>query len=160
MVTTVSNYSKKYHIQTLIAAVVAAIAATISAYISVAPWIMFIGWVAYFTKPGSLNNILVSAACICLGILIGILAAKGIGVLAPSLGVGAFAVVVFVVASVVITVRSISYINNIPAWFLGMITYFAAHPEPSVLSISSLILTVIFGVFAGYFAHKMQIKVA
>ncbi|MEP1553252.1 MAG: DUF1097 domain-containing protein [Paraglaciecola sp.] len=159
MATSAPNYSKKYHVQTLIAAVVAAIAATISAYLSVAPWIMFIGWVVYFTKSGSLSNTLTSTVCACLGILIGMAAANSIGVLAPSLGVVAFAVVVFVVASIVITLRGISVINNIPAWFLGMITYFAAHPEPSVLSILSLILTVVFGVFAGYFAHQMQIKV-
>lgn len=153
-----SIQTKKYHIDTLIAATVAAIAAATTAFFSVSPWIMFIGWVAYFTNPGSINSTIASTICVCLGVLLGIVAAMVTKSLIPQLGAAAFGIVVFVVAICIISLRKVKMIGNIPAWFLGMITYFAAHPEPSTGTIAPILAAIIFGAALGCFAHMLQIK--
>ena len=152
-------FSRQYNIATLIAAIVASIAATTSAYLSVPPWVMFIGWVAYFTHPGTLSNTFLSMLCVCLGILTGIIAAIGIGTLLPDIGAAAFAVVVFFVGIFVISLRGVPWVSNSAAWFLGLIMYFAAHVEPSIESLFPLFSMVIFGTISGYIAHQMQLKV-
>jgi hypothetical protein len=147
-----------YNKDTFIAALVASAAAMLTATFGIAPWVMFIGWVAFFTNPTTFSNASKSAFCVSLGIILGAVAYTSIGLLAAHIGVAALAIVVFIVATFVVTLRIVPMINNIVAWFLGLIAFFAMHTEASLSAILSLIVTVNLGVLAGYSALKLQQK--
>lgn len=145
-----------YHRDTLIASLIASVAAVTSATMGVAPWVMFVGWVASYTKPVTARQIAATACCCVLGLLLGCVAVIAVTRLFPSLGVASFAVVVMPVALLVVSLRSIPIVNNTLAWFLGLITTFAAHPDmtPSVLSGYALVLCL--GVCAGFCNVQLQ----
>jgi hypothetical protein len=141
---------------TAIAACVASAAAFGSLSLGLAPWAMFVGWVAYFTRPISARQGLANYLCLILGLLFGIAAVQFLGVLTPFLGQYAIAVVVFVVASVVVSLRAVPLLNNALACFLGLITFFAAHLEPSVASVLALAGVTGIGSFAAWTAQTLQ----
>lgn len=155
----VNNIFSAQHTKgTLIATVVASLTALICAYFGMTTWYMFIGWVAYFMRPTSFVNMLSTGLCVSLGIILAVLAASGIGLLMPTLGILSFSVIVFIVAVIVLTLRSLPIIGNPLAWFLGLITYFAAHIEPSLYNLAPMIATIYLGALAGFVTYKIQIK--
>jgi threonine/homoserine efflux transporter RhtA len=121
----VTAFNFKFVGLTLIAATIAAVAATMSAGIGWPVWAMFVGWVAYFTGGHSASGALRSYICVAIGIALGTVAAISVGTLLPSIDYFAFGVVVFFVAILVVSLRSAPLLNNIPAYFLGLITFFA-----------------------------------
>lgn len=141
---------------TLVAAGVAAIAAFGSLSLGLAPWAMFVGWVAYFTRPTSVRQGLANYLCLVLGLLFGVVAVLALGALTPILGRYAIAAVVFVVASVIVSLRAVPWVNNALAWFLGLIAFFAAHLEPSLASVAELASVGALGSFAGWGAQSLQ----
>jgi uncharacterized membrane protein YgaE (UPF0421/DUF939 family) len=152
--------SLRFTVLTLAAALTAAIAATTSASLGWPVWTMFMGWVAFFTRGHSGKDALYSYLCLAIGIAIGTGAALAVGALLPLIGPFAFGAVVFVVAVIVVSLRAAAPINNIPAYFLGLITFFAAHLEPGILAFSELAAVSGLGSFAGWTAHKLQAKIA
>ena len=52
------------------------------------------------------------------------------------MGPFALAIVVFVVAMIVVSMRAIWTLDNIPTCFLGLIAFFAAHLEPALEAIA------------------------
>src|SRR5687767_2339119 len=106
---------------------IAASAAFTSLHLGFAPWAMFIGWVAYFTRPVSGLQGLRTWFCLLGGILAGAASVLGLDTLAPVVGSLALPLIVFVVAMVVVSMRAVRSLDNILAWFLGMIAFFAAH---------------------------------
>jgi Protein of unknown function (DUF1097) len=82
---------------------------------------MFIGWVAYFTRGHSFKDGMVNLACVVLGIVFGVIAALAIAVLMPRVGSFSFAIVVFGIASIVVSLRAAPVLNNVLAYFLGLI---------------------------------------
>ncbi|MFT2091736.1 DUF1097 domain-containing protein [Paraglaciecola sp. 2405UD69-4] len=153
-----SILSLGYSKDTLIAAIVAALAAMLTVTFGVAPWVMFIGWIAFFTNPSSFSHGLKSALCVSLGVILGAVAHLCIGPLSSYIGSASLGLVVFVVAIIVITLRDVPVINNIVAWFLGLVTFFAIHVEASISVILQLVITVIFGTLAGFLASLLQQK--
>lgn len=151
-------FSWYYTRDTLIAAFFASLAAVICAFFQIPPWVMFIGWVAYFTKPSSLVSMLITAFCVVLGIILGIFASKSVGLLMPKFGVLSFAIVVFIVAMSVVTLRSMPIVGQPTAWFLGLICYFAIHVEPSFSTLIPIVLMVYLGASSGLLVHKIQNK--
>lgn len=155
----IKPFSLKYNIDTLIASVVAAIAATTSMVAGVSPWIMFIGWVAYFTAAKDIRGALSSIVCVVLGFALGVVASICLASLTPYLGMASLGVVVFIVAIFVLSVRCIPAIGNIASWFLGLITYFASHPELSISALLPIIGIIFFGALAGYAAFQLQQRI-
>lgn len=155
---TAKIFSLHYTQDTLIAAFFASLAAVVCALFQIPPWIMFIGWVAYFTKPSSFMNMLTTGFCVVLGIILGVFAAKSIGLLMPTFGVLSFAIVVFIVAMIVVTLRSVPIIGQPTSWFLGLISYFAAHVEPSLSTLIPIVSMMYLGATTGFIVHRIQIK--
>jgi len=154
-----NNILSAHHTKgTLIAAVVASLTALVCAYFGVAIWFMFIGWVAYFIRPTSFLNMLSTSLCVSLGIMLAVVAANSIEALMPTLGVISFAVIVFIVAVIVLTSRTLPIIGDPTSWFLGLITYFAAHLEPSFNNLAQMICTIFLGILAGFITYKIQTK--
>lgn len=144
----------------LIAAAVAAAAAFASVSFALPLWAMFVGWVAFFTRPPSLGNGATSLACIWLGVLFGMVAALLIGRLVPVMGNAAFPVVVFAVATVVVSLRAVPRANNVLSYFLGLITFFAAHEAPSLGIFVELAASSTLGAFAAWLSHQTQARLA
>ncbi|MBA8879411.1 DUF1097 domain-containing protein [Phyllobacterium myrsinacearum] len=143
----------------LAAAVTAAIAATAAASVGWPVWVMFMGWVAFFTRGVSAKDALFSYLCLVIGVAFGMSAALGVGTLLPLIGPLAFGPVVFVVAIIVLSLRAVPHLNNVPSYFLGLITFFAAHLEPGFLAFSELAAVSGLGSFAAWLAHTWQKKI-
>ncbi len=142
---------------TLAAAVTAAAAAFASATLSLPVWAMFIGWVAYFTRRPSVRDGLANLACLVLGLALGIGASSAIATLMPKFGVASVAIVVFVVAMIVLSLRVVPIANNILSYFLGIIGYFASsHQEPALSIFVELGAAFALGSFAGWIANTIQ----
>ena len=86
------------------------------------------------------------------------LAMLSIGALSEYIGLGAFSVVVFCVAIIVLSMRSFPWFGNIVAWFLGLITYFSSQPTPAGDTPLAILLINLFGLCAGYVARQIQQK--
>jgi hypothetical protein len=149
----------QFNFLTLVAALTAAIAATTAASIGWPVWAMFMGWVAFFTRGHSAKEALFSYLCLVVGIAFGVGAALAVGALMPLMGPLAFGPVVFVVAIVVVSLRSFPHLSNVPSYFLGLITFFAAHLEPGILAFSELAAVSGLGSFAAWLAHTVQSRI-
>ena len=151
--------SMRFTVLTLAAAVTAAIAATTSASLGWPVWAMFMGWVAFFTRGHSAKDAFYSYLCLAIGITFGVGAALAVAALMPLIGPLAFGPVVFLVAIIVVSLRAAAPINNVPAYFLGLITFFAAHLEPGLLAFSELAAVSGLCSFAARIAHQLQSKI-
>ena len=145
---------------TAIAAVVAATAAFASVSLNLAPWAMFVGWVAFFTRAPSAREGAASLAALLLGLAFGVAAILALGVLTPVMGKAAIAVVVFTVAMIVVSLRAAPVINNLLGYFLGLIAVFAAHLEPTLAALAELAGACTLGSAAGWASHAAQRKLA
>lgn len=145
---------------TAIAALTAAAAAATSLTAGLPVWSMFIGWVAFFTRSHSVRDGLINYASVLAGIVFGILAAMAIAALGPMLGQMALPAVVFVVAMAVVSLRAVPVLNNLLAYFLGLIAFFAAHLEPSLEAFTRLGGASAIGSTAAWVSLKMQQRVA
>jgi len=154
-----SIFSLRFTAITAAAALTAAIAATTSASLGWPVWAMFMGWVAFFTRGHSAREASFSYVCLAAGIAMGTVAVLSVGALMPLLGPLSFGVVVFFVAMIVVTLRVAAPFNNIPAYFLGLITFFAAHLEPSMLALVELLSVSGLGTFAAWLAHRVQSRI-
>lgn len=149
----------QFNVLTLTAAAIAAIAATTSASLGWPVWAMFMGWVAFFTSGHSARDALCSYLCLAIGIALGVGAALSVGMLMPLIGPLAFGPVVFVVAIIVVSLRAVPGINSVPAYFLGLITFFAAHIDPEALAVLELAAVSGLGSLAGWLAHHWQSRI-
>ncbi|MES2740982.1 MAG: DUF1097 domain-containing protein [Pseudomonadota bacterium] len=140
----------------LAAAATAAGAAACCLVFGVPVWAMFVGWVAFFTRGLTARDGAVNFACVAFGTGIGIAAAIAIGMLQPTLGKMALPAVVFVVATLVVSLRAAPMFNNILAYFLGLIAFFAAHMEPTLGTLIHLASASALGCFAGWVSMKLQ----
>lgn len=150
----------KFALLTLTAAVVASVAATASAGLGWPVWAMFVGWVAFFTGGHSAKAALTSYFCVAFGIGFGVFAAMAVGSLLPVIDFFAFGVVVFIVAIVVVSLRAAPLLNNVAAYFLGLIAFFASHLPPGVASFLELAVVAALGTLAAWIAHQLSGKVA
>ena len=151
--------SLQFNVLTLAAAVTAAIAATTAASIGWPVWAMFMGWVAFFTRGHTAKEALFSYLCLAIGIAFGAGAALGVAALIPLMGPLAFGPIVFGVAIIVVSLRAMPYLNNVSSYFLGLITFFAAHLEPGILAFSELAAVSGLGSFAAWLAHILQSRI-
>lgn len=141
---------------TLIAAIVAAAAAGVSDALALEVWIMFAGFIAWFTRPTSTRAGVHSLICLWLGILLAAVSHRATGALMPFAGSLALPLVVFAVASLVVGLRTTRVVDNMLGWFLGLVTFFAAEPEPALSSFANLGLATALGGFAGWACQALN----
>nr|WP_087576004.1 DUF1097 domain-containing protein [Sphingomonas sp. CDS-1] len=146
----------KFMLWTVIASVVAAFAAWVSAALTLEVWVMFAGFIAWFTRPTSLTNSLSAMLCLWFGLAIG--AASGVltGALISWLGQLALPLVVFLVALVIVGLRTNRIAGNMLAWFLGMVIWFAAEFDITSASFLHLAVATSIGGFAGYTCQALN----
>ena len=151
-----SILNTKFNALTLIAAIVASLAATASAGLGWPVWAMFIGWVAFFTGEHSFKGALLSYICVAIGIALGNAAGLAVGSLLPVIDYFAFGAVVFVIAIAVVSLRAAPTLNNIPAYFLGLIAFFAAHISPGVGAFLDLAAVSALGAISALTVNTLQ----
>lgn len=129
----------------IVTGAIAAIAVFGSFTFQLATWAMFIAWVSYYIfgkNPGAAALVLVQMV---LGFLIGILIQESTGALGGALGRAALPVAVFVFIGLLSYASKLKVLNNIAAYFLGMIIFFAAHPPLEASALFGLGLAVVLG---------------
>ncbi|MFK0274829.1 DUF1097 domain-containing protein [Ensifer sp. NPDC090286] len=145
-----------YLIFTVTAAFVAAMASGLSLVLAIAPWAMFMGWIAYFTRKPSPAEGLRTYVCVVIGLSLGAISTLAVALLAPMLGALALPAVVFVTGSVVIVTRGLPWLNNLLGYFIGLVTFFAAHLEPTLATLSELAGATGLGSLAGWVAQIIE----
>jgi hypothetical protein len=145
---------------TLIAAVVAAAAAGLSDALALEVWIMFAGFIAWFTRPTSTRAGIHALICLWLGILLAAVSHRATGALMPLAGPMALPLVVFAVAILVVGLRTTRIVDNMLGWFLGLVTFFAAEPNPALGSFANLGLATAIGGFAGWACQALNRRFA
>lgn len=150
----------KFILWTVIASVVAAFAAWLSAALNLEVWVMFAGFIAWFTRPTSLKNSMAAMLCLWLGIAIGAVSHIVTGALFPLLDHMALPVVVFLVAILIVGLRSHRILGNMLAWFLGMVTFFAAELDLATASFIHLAVATGIGGLAGYTCQTLNRRFA
>jgi hypothetical protein len=148
--------ARQFVIFTLVAAVIAALAAWGSAALALEVWVMFAGFIAWFTRPTSMREGVYSMVCLWLGIALAAVAHLATQTLTASIGALALPLVVFVVGSLIVGLRTTSVVNNMLAWFLGLITFFAAEFEISLDAFLHLGAASAIGGFAGWACQALN----
>ena len=97
---------------TVIAGVVAAAAAFLSQLAGLPAWAMFIGWVAWFTRPTSTRHGVCSIVSLWAGVLLAAAGAFLLSWLAPVAGAAALPLCVFVLALVALGLRATTVFGN------------------------------------------------
>jgi hypothetical protein len=137
--------------------VAAALAATISALVLDVPvWATFIGWIAFFTRGISARDGAINLACLLIGLLIGIAAGTAGPALTPYLGASTITLVVLVATFLLLTLGLLPVINNVLAFFMGLVCYFASHLPPALDSFIELGMALTLGVLGGFLASLAQ----
>lgn len=135
---------------TVVAALVTAVATWASAALHFQVWVTFMGFIAWYTRPVSMRASVSALACLWLGVGVAVLAALATKALTPMLGAAALALVVFVVAVLIVSLRAVAVVDNLLCWFLGLVTFFAAGAPFSPLAIVILLSATALGGFAGW----------
>lgn len=145
---------------TLVAAVVAAGAALLSEALGLHAWAMFVGWIAWFTRPTSATLGLHSMVSLWAGLLLAVAGHVIVAVLAPAIGPAALPVAVFVLACVAVGMRTTPVLDNMLAWFLGLVAFFALHPDNVLTGVLTLVAASAIGAGAGYACQRLHRRFA
>jgi len=122
-----------------------AVAVTVSFSLQWPTWVMFIAWVSFYIFGKTVQSSLKVFLHIALGMLMAVLIQLTAAFLTPMIGTFGFALsVFFYIGSLAYFARSKS-LNNIPAWFLGLIILFGVHPPLEPAPILQLFIPIIAG---------------
>lgn len=145
---------------TVTTSAVAALAAWLSTLLSLEVWVMFSGFIAWFIRPTSLKSSISAMLCLWFGIVIGTVGHHIGGVLGPVLGHVGLPIIVFAVTVLIASLRTHQVLGNMLAWFLGLVTYFAAEIDLSFASYAHLGFATTLGGFAGYTCQELNRRLA
>nr|WP_221380267.1 DUF1097 domain-containing protein [Actinoplanes polyasparticus] len=145
---------------TVIAGVVAAAAAFLSQLAGLPAWAMFIGWVAWFTRPASTRQGVYSIISLWAGVLLATAGTFIVAWLSPVVGAVALPISVFLLALVAVGLRATTILGNTLTWFLGLIAFFALHPDNPLTGILTLVAAGAIGAVAGFTSQRLQHRYA
>jgi hypothetical protein len=128
-------------------------------------WVMFVAWVSYYLFGKSLRTSLLPFVQIVLGMLMGLfiqLSGKGLSSFAGAWGLP---VAVFFFIGSLAYISRLTKLNNIPAWFLGLIIFFGVHPPVAFIPMASLLIPITAGFLFAWLNDTavqklMQVKTA
>jgi hypothetical protein len=138
-------------------ALLAAAAAAVVLNAGLLVWVMFLGWISYFTRGLTIHDGVFNFVSMLIGLGLGL----GAGIVLRGFGSDPSLVeqvcVIFGVAVTALSLRFLPRVNNLLAFFLGLVAFFAAHPEPTLAGLVPLVAASAIGVAAGAAAHKLQL---
>ncbi|WP_299547864.1 DUF1097 domain-containing protein [Seonamhaeicola sp.] len=136
----------KTFLTALVMGLCGALAVFISFSMGWATWVMFLSWVSYYLFGKSIKAYIPSFLQIILGIVMGVLIQSLASLLIPATGALGFPITVFILIGSLVYISKIKGLNNIPAWFLGLIIFFGVHPELLVIPVLGLLIPIVAGV--------------
>ncbi|OAH15382.1 hypothetical protein STSP_12450 [Streptomyces jeddahensis] len=98
--------------------------------------------------------------CLWLGMVLAVVGHTIVEMTSPFAGVLALPLAVFVLASVAVGLRTTPVLNNMLAWFLGLVTFFAAEPEDVLTGLLTLVAASAMGALAGFVCQRLQHRFA
>lgn len=146
--------------QALVVGMIAALAVIISSIFNLAAWALFLAWVGYFVLGPTVRTACFSWIHILIGIIIGTGLIICNSVLVPYLGQWALALLVFVIATSLTFMEPAKPLNNIPAYYFGMIMLFASGSSPNLSAIISLMIPITIGLCLGWLTVTVREKVS
>ncbi|BDB24189.1 hypothetical protein Tamer19_33390 [Cupriavidus sp. TA19] len=149
-----------FHGITLVGAVVAAVTTFVTLAAALPAWAMFLGWVGYNSRGQTVREGLANLVALLLGIVFGAGTALLIGWLTPHVGNLATPLAVFADVVLVLSLRALPGINNPLAYFLGLISFFAAGQPPSPLLLGGLVAAGVLGAIGGGISNVLQGRLA
>jgi len=110
---------------------------------------MFVAWVSFYIFGRTWQSSLWAFLQILLGMGMAVAIQLTAGLLSQVIGTFGFPASVFLYIGSLAYIAKTRKLNNIPAWFLGLIILFGVHPPLELLPISKLLFPIIAGfVFA------------
>ncbi len=143
------NQFKAIFAESIVACSAATLCATL---LNVPVWAMFVGWIAFFTRGNRTRDWAINMICVFIGLVIGIAAGLAGTTLEPTLGTWSVTPVVLMVTMVVLCLQVLPLINNVLAFFLGLVCFFASHLPPTLDTFVELGTATALGVTAGLMA--------
>lgn len=139
----------KTFLTALVMGLCGALAVFVSFSMGWATWVMFLAWVSYYLFGKSIKAYIPSLLQIIAGIVMGVLIQSLASLLVPVMGALGFPLTVFILIGSLAYISKIKGLNNIPAWFIGLIIFFGVHPELRPAPILELLIPIVAGfVFA------------
>lgn len=139
----------KQFIQSLAMGSLGSLAVFISFLFNLPTWVLFLGWVCYYLFDSDIKSILLTILQICLGIFVAILIQNFGTQLSLKIGNIGLYFSVFIIIGLLFNITRLEYLNNLPAYFIGMIIWFGSNELPNIKTYSLLSITVFIGyVFA------------
>ncbi len=153
-----SNTLKSF-MQALSMGFIGATAVFTSSFFQLPTWVLFLAWVSYYLfgiKPKLSLLVFVQQM---LGILIAIAIQYGGSQLTHYIGTLGLPVMVFIVVSAIFYLSKVRYLNNIPAYFLGMIVWFGFNSEININSFLLLAITLVMGFIFAWLNETISKKI-
>ena len=142
----------------LIVGGVAALGVATATYLQFPVWTMFVAWASYFMLGGKVKKGLQFYGLFLIGVMLGVLSALAEGYLEPYVGNYKVVPVVFIVAGGLTFFERIKLLSLIPAYYLGMVTFFASGWSPEFATIHKIIVPTAFGLFFAWVTIALREK--
>lgn len=108
-------------------------------------WVMFVAWVSYYLFGKTFKTSVPVFIQIILGITMGILMQLSGYWLSNFIGSAGLPLAVFFFIGSMAYLSKLKTLNSIPAWFLGLIIFFGAHPALEPLPVLELFIPIAAG---------------
>ncbi|MFS4473240.1 DUF1097 domain-containing protein [Chryseobacterium sp. T20] len=132
-----------------------AVAVTVSFSMQWPTWVMFLAWVSFYIFGKKVETSLWALLQIILGMIMAILIQLTAGGLDQLIGGLSFPVAVFLYIGSLAYFAGTKKLNNIPAWFLGLIILFGIHPPLEPLPVFKLLLPILAGFVFAWLNNKV-----
>lgn len=129
---------------------VAAAAVWLSVLAGFPVWAVFLGWAGYFVLASGARTGFLAAAQIIAGLILGAALVQLNGLLAPTLGVYSLMLLAFAFGSAFVFVEGLAPLNNIPAYYFGVIAMIASGLRPEPKSVVRLAVSISLGLALGW----------
>lgn len=146
----------RFHAVTLVVAVVAGLATFVTLAASLSAPAMFLGWIAFSVSGATMRQSVADLASFVLGLAFGIGTALVINLLTPALGAAATPLAVTGVVVLVLSLRTLTPVNNALAYFLGLTSFFYSALPPVGASFAVLATAGVIGASAAALAGLLQ----
>ena len=122
-----------------------AIAVFFASYLGILTWVLFVAWVSYYLFGANVKTAALTLIQQTLGICIAIIIQyAGIYLSEYSSFLG-FPIAVLLVMIGVFYISKLKFLNNTPAYFLGMIVWFGADTDIALINATWLVTTLFLG---------------
>ncbi|MCT3744689.1 DUF1097 domain-containing protein [Elizabethkingia anophelis] len=142
-----------------IVGVMSALAVILTLNLDLYTWVLFIGWVSFFLFGKSPKQIFFTFIQIVLGFGIAILMLVNGHFLNSIIGeIGTGLSIILVMTSFMYFVPKLKTVNVIPAYFMGIITFYSTHPKLELTEISVIIGTIVLGFAFAWITENINLN--